>query len=214
MKPRGRKKEIFLHSSTSQFLLLPPDGSSLKTILRRSFPSLSLSLYPWTLKLAPLALFSSDRFRPRLIALRVAYYCPRIMETRYRVTRPSVLLGILRFDSPIHYALLRKHLCEVSRVTTRHSRACKISQTSTWRNYLFEKRIQLVQFAEMRKICSNFEKKFLSPLRRVILFFLRFSNDRGWRWSESSMAIFDACYIIAGVKENSFWCFFRKVFLK
>lgn len=213
MKPRGRKKEIFLHSSTSQFLLLRPDGSSLKTILRRSFPSLSLSLYPWTLKLAPLALFSSIS-RPRLIALRVAYYCPRIMETRYRVTRPSVLLGILRFDSPIHYALLRKHLCEVSRVTTRHRRACKISQTSTWRNYLFEKRIQLVQFAEMRKICSNFEKKFLSPLRRVILFFLRFSNDRGWRWSESSMAIFDACYIIAGVKENSFWCFFRKVFLK
>ena len=41
------------------------------------------------------------------------YYCPRIMETRYRVTRPlSVLLGILRFDSPIHYALLRKHLRE------------------------------------------------------------------------------------------------------
>lgn len=45
MKPRGRKKEIFLHSSTSQFLLLRPDGSSLKTILRRSFPSLSLSLF-------------------------------------------------------------------------------------------------------------------------------------------------------------------------
>lgn len=177
-------------------------------------PSLSLSLsVNFETRPSCIVLVGSIS-RPRLIALRVAYYCPRIMETRYRVTRPSVLLGILRFDSPIHYALLRKHLCEVSRVTTRHSRACKISQTSTWRNYLFEKRIQLVQFAEMRKICSNFEKKFLSPLRRVILFFLRFSNDRGWRWSESSMAIFDACYIIAGVKENSFCCFFRKVFLK
>lgn len=177
-------------------------------------PSLSLSLsVNFETRPSCIVLVGSIS-RPRLIALRVAYYCPRIMETRYRVTRPSVLLGILRFDSPIHYALLRKHLCEVSRVTTRHRRACKISQTSTWRNYLFEKRIQLVQFAEMRKICSNFEKKFLSPLRRVILFFLRFSNDRGWRWSESSMAIFDACYIIAGVKENSFCCFFRKVFLK
>ena len=144
-------------------------------------PSLSLSLsVNFETRPSCIVLVGSIS-RPRLIALRVAYYCPRIMETRYRVTRPSVLLGILRFDSPIHYALLRKHLCEVSRVTTRHRRACKISQTSTWRNYLFEKRIQLVQFAEMRKICSNFEKKFLSPLRRVILFFLRFSNDRGWR---------------------------------
>lgn len=79
--------------------------------------------------------------RPRLIALRITVH---VLWKRVIASHVRWACYLAFYDSTRRYITLSYvNTCasaSVSRVTTRHRRACKISRTSTWRNYLFEKR--------------------------------------------------------------------------
>lgn len=132
--------------------------------------------------------------RPRLIALRITVH---VLWKRVIASHVRWACYLAFYDSTRRYITLSYvNTCasaSVSRVTTRHRRACKISRTSTWRNYLFEKRNPTRpirwrrNIATMRKISRRNSYLWI---RSIILFSFFLVRE-----------IFHAttCYVISGV---------------
>lgn len=132
--------------------------------------------------------------RPRLIALRITVH---VLWKRVIASHVRWACYLAFYDSTRRYITLSYvNTCasaSVSRVTTRHRRACKISRTSTWRNYLFEKR------NPARPICW---RRNIATMRKI-------SRRNSYLWIRSIILfssflvreIFHAttCYVISGV---------------